>query len=45
MARVDAAHQEGAEVAMQRRDEIAVVQRRAGSGNDSFLAGPRINAA
>src|ERR1700687_1338916 len=43
--RIDAAHDERAHVAMQRRDEIAVVQRRADSGDDRFLPGAGVNAA
>ena len=44
-ARIDAAHDEDAHVAMDRRGEIAVVQGRADAGDDRLLAGARVNAA
>ena len=44
-ARIDAAHDEHAHVAMERRDEVAVVQRRADAGDDRLLAGAGVNAA
>ena len=45
VARIDAAHDEDAHVAMQRRGEVAVVEWRADAGDDRLLAGAGVNAA
>ena len=44
-ARLDPFHQEGAEVAMQRRDEVLFPQAEAGADDDRFLADAGVDAA
>ena len=44
-SRVDAAHQENPEVAMERRHQVALQQRGADAGDDRLLAGARVDSA
>ena len=44
-ARLDALHQEGAEVAVQRADEVLLPQAEAGADDDRFLADAGVDAA
>jgi hypothetical protein len=37
--RVDTAHEEDAQVAMERRNKVTILKRRANSGDDRFLPG------
>ena len=44
-ARLDALHQEGAEIPVKRKDPVVLPQAEAAADDDRFLADPRVDAA